>query len=68
MATAAERVKAPSESDAFALIRLDREMKYCQECKGLAKDLQFLPVKKYENWSKMSSEIGRMIGGWLKSA
>jgi len=34
----------------------------------LAKDLQFLPVKKYENWSKMSSEIGRMIGGWLKSA
>ncbi|WP_198469013.1 ATP-binding protein [Acetomicrobium sp. S15 = DSM 107314] len=36
MAKAAEMVKAPSESDAFALIRLDREMKYCQECKGLA--------------------------------
>lgn len=34
----------------------------------LARDLQFLPTKKYENWAKMISEIGRMIGGWLKSA
>jgi len=34
----------------------------------LAKDLGFLPIRKYENWAKMLSEIGRMIGGWLKSA
>ena len=34
----------------------------------LARDLQFLPTKKYENWAKMTSEIGIMIGGWLKSA
>jgi len=33
----------------------------------LAKDLQFLPIKKYENWAKMTTEIGKMIGGWLKS-
>ncbi len=34
----------------------------------LAKDLKFLPIKKYENWSKMLSEIGKMLGGWIKSA
>jgi hypothetical protein len=34
----------------------------------LARDLGFLPVGKYENWSKMLSEIGKMVGGWLKSA
>lgn len=34
----------------------------------LAKDLKFLPIRKYENWSKMTTEIGRMIGGWLKAA
>lgn len=34
----------------------------------LGKDLEFLPIKKYENWAKMLAEIGKMIGGWLKSA
>ncbi|MGB9886760.1 MAG: diversity-generating retroelement protein Avd [Moorellales bacterium] len=34
----------------------------------LGKDLGFLPIRKYENWAKMMAEIGKMIGGWLKSA
>jgi len=34
----------------------------------LAKDLGFLPIGKYENWANMTTEIGKMIGGWLKSA
>jgi len=29
--------------------------------------LKYLSMKKYENWSKMLNEIGRMIGGWIKS-
>jgi four helix bundle protein len=33
----------------------------------LAKDLKFLPFRKYENWAKMLDEIGRMLGGWIKS-
>ena len=33
----------------------------------LAKDLGYLPFKKYENWSKLLDEIGRMLGGWMKS-
>ncbi len=32
-----------------------------------AKNLGFLPYKKYEIWIKMVEEIGRMIGGWFKS-
>lgn len=29
--------------------------------------LGFLPPKKYEIWSGMSVEIGKMLGGWLKT-
>ena len=31
------------------------------------KDNKYLPMKKYENWSKMLNEIGKMLGGWIKS-
>lgn len=29
--------------------------------------LKFLPPKKYEVWSSMVVEIGKMLGGWLKT-
>lgn len=29
--------------------------------------LKFLPTKKYEVWSGMVVEIGKMLGGWLKT-
>ena len=28
--------------------------------------LGFLPFQKYENWAKLSDEIGRMIGAWMR--
>lgn len=28
---------------------------------------KYLGLKQYENWSKMLSEIGRMLGGWMKT-
>ena len=31
------------------------------------KEFQFLPLRKYENWSKMLAEIGKMLGGWMKA-
>jgi len=31
------------------------------------KNLRYLPINKYENWSIMISEIGKMLGGWIKS-
>ena len=33
----------------------------------LAKDLRYLSIKKYEFISKALNEIGKEIGGWLKS-
>lgn len=46
---------------------LDVELDALRYYVRLAKDLGFLPFNKYENWIKMLSEIGRMIGGWQKS-
>ncbi|MFQ7080769.1 four helix bundle protein [Sellimonas intestinalis] len=33
----------------------------------LSYNLKFLPSKKYEIWSGKSVELGRMVGGWIKS-
>lgn len=33
----------------------------------LSHELGFLPTKKYSVWSEKSLEIGKMLGGWLKS-
>ena len=33
----------------------------------LSYNLGFLPPKKYEIWSGLVAEIGRMVGGWIKS-
>lgn len=33
----------------------------------LSNSLGFLPFKQYENWSRKLSEIGKMLGGWIKS-
>ena len=30
------------------------------------KEVQYLPLRKYEYWSKQLNEIGRMLGGWMK--
>lgn len=30
------------------------------------KETAYLPIRKYEIWSKQLNEIGRMLGGWIK--
>lgn len=30
-------------------------------------ELKYLTLKKYENWSRMLNEIGKMLGGWIKA-
>lgn len=30
-------------------------------------EMEFVPFAKYENFSKMVAEVGRMLGGWLKT-
>ena len=33
----------------------------------LAHNLGFLPTKKYKAWTALNVEIGKMVGGWIKS-
>jgi four helix bundle protein len=49
---------------------IDVELEFLRYLVRLSADaeLRFLPLKKYENWSKMLNEIGRMLGGWIKSS
>lgn len=50
------------------LQELDVEVEKLRLLIRLSKDLKFLPAKKYEVWSRFLVEIGRMIGGWIKSS
>ncbi|MGI6691114.1 MAG: diversity-generating retroelement protein Avd [Christensenellales bacterium] len=46
---------------------LDVEIAKLKAYLRLSHQLRFLPTKKYEVWSGMVVEIGKMLGGWLKS-
>ena len=46
------------------LTDLDVELAVLQNQIRLAKDLTYLPINKYQHWSGLNLEIGRMIGGW----
>jgi four helix bundle protein len=49
------------------LQELDVEITKLKAYLRLSKNLGFLPMKKYEIWSEKVVEIGKMLGGWLKS-
>ena len=49
------------------LQELDVEVTKLKAYLRLSLQLHFLPPKKYEIWSGMAVEIGKMVGGWLKS-
>ena len=49
------------------LQQLDVEIMKLRAYMRLSHTLRFLPTKKYEIWSGMVVEIGKMLGGWLKS-
>ena len=46
---------------------LDVEIAKLKAYMRLSYTLKFLPTKKYEVWSGMVVEIGKMLGGWLKT-
>jgi len=46
---------------------LDIEIAKMKAYLRLSYNLGFLPIKKYEIWSGKVVEIGKMLGGWLKS-
>lgn len=49
------------------LQELDVETAKLKAYLRLSYQLGFLPMKKYEIWSEKVVEIGKMLGGWLKS-
>lgn len=49
------------------LQELDVEIAKLKVYLRLSHRLGFLPEKKYELWSGMVVEIGKMLGGWMKS-
>jgi four helix bundle protein len=46
---------------------IDVEIMTLRHYVRLAHDLKFIPPKKYEVWSGLIVEIGKMLGGWLKT-
>ena len=50
------------------LQEMDVELAKLKKYIRLAYRLKFLPFKKYKNWTEKTKEIGRMLGGWIKSA
>ena len=50
------------------LYTIDVELDILRSFVRLAKDLKFLPFKRYEVWSRYLDELGRMLGGWMKYA
>ena len=49
------------------LQELDAQIGLLRTQVRLAKALGYLDMKKYETWAKLNDEIGRMVGGWIKS-
>ena len=49
------------------LQELDVEIAALKVYLRIAYDLKYLPPKKYEVWSGMMVEIGKMVGGWIRS-
>ena len=49
------------------LQELDVEIAKLKIYMRLSMNLGFLPFKKYEAWAEMVVEIGKMLGGWLKT-
>lgn len=51
------------------LQEIDVELETLRTLLRLSADPQtrYLPLRKYEHWSKLLGEIGCLLGGWIKS-
>lgn len=49
------------------LQELDTELDLLRSQVRMARNLGYLDFKKYETLAKLNDEIGRMVGGWVKS-
>lgn len=49
------------------LQEMDVELEKLRTFVRLSKDLKYIDIKKYEVWSRYLTEIGKMLGGWIKA-
>ena len=56
-----------SRSKLPTLYRIDVELEKLRLLVRLAKDLEFISVRRYGIIAERINEIGRMLGGWIKS-
>jgi hypothetical protein len=49
------------------LTDLDIEIAILKRRVRLAKDLRYVDIKRYQRWIVQIVEIGKMLGGWIKS-
>jgi hypothetical protein len=62
-------IEAGKASDSLpALRRADTTLAQLRVHFRLAKDLELISIGQYEHGARMMSEIGRLLGGWLKSS
>ena len=68
---AAEKRMAELESEGESLrrdkARLTHELDLLRSQVRMAKNMGYIDFKKYEHWSRLNDEIGRMVGGWVKA-
>ena len=62
--TVAASEKSNPKSD---LQKLDIENKKMRAFVKMAMEFSFISMEKYEQWSSKSVEIGKLLGGWLRS-
>lgn len=46
---------------------MDVELEKIRKYVGLSFRLKYLPMQKYKVWNEKLDEIGKMLGGWLKT-
>jgi four helix bundle protein len=57
----------PSKPDKLHLLQqADMKLSELKFLVRMSTELEFVPFEKYKNFSGMVTEIGRMLGGWLK--
>ena len=49
------------------LQEIDIELEKLRTFVRLSKDMKYIDIKKYEVWSRHLTEIGKMLGGWMKT-
>lgn len=49
------------------LTDLDAELDVLRSQVRMAFNFRYIDTRKYESWSRRNDELGRMIGGWIKS-